>query len=166
MKLYDIITYSTLSENDDDMFPGVGSSVFNDVKAKDQPEIDPDDTTWMEKQMKKYMTLEDIYYTKRWQILKDMGDNAALNTYPPGSDDPNVVMYKTFDWFDKYSDVGIKHYHGIEKSSPYFKDIENTARVLDKYSKRMKFFTNKRYEVQDAFRRLIKREKDQKKGKM
>ncbi len=158
MKLYDVIAYSTLSENNEDMFPGVGSSVFSDVKAKDQPEIDPNNIDWLDTQIDKYVSMRAVYEAKSYDILKDMEKNGALNYYGGygSSPGPNEILYSAFDWFDKFNVQGISKHHAIETSSPFLQDIENTVGLLDRYYKRQKYFQNKVKEFQDTKVKIAK----------
>jgi hypothetical protein len=147
MKLHSII--APLSENDDDMFPGVASSVFDEV-PDDQSEKDTNDIDWMNNQIDKFMSVEQVYKRKREKLLDDMEKNGAkvyIGTAGTGRNaGPNIIPYSSFDWFD--SDMlqlaGLSNFHGIEKSSPYLKDIENTIRLVRKYYKREVVFRKKK----------------------
>jgi hypothetical protein len=163
MRLSSIIQPASLLENDDDMFPGVSSSVFDDAKAKDQPEHDMNDVNWVNSQVTKYSKAIRAYEDKRNIILNDMEENGAREyighgNYPPATD----ILYSEFDWFSNYYVLGLSNYHSIKKTSPYLKDIENTVRILDGYYKREEFF---RYKNQMFVTARTNIEKQQRKGK-
>jgi hypothetical protein len=158
MKLHSII--APLSENDnDDMFPGVASSVFDDAKA---PELDMND------QLVKFKNLKKFYQLRRSTILRDMDNNGAREYVGPGFSPPgpNIISYSSFDWFGEESlSAGLSKHHGIEKSSPYLKDIENTIRKLDRLYNRESFFFLKKIEMEKMIRGAVKHEEQQRKGK-
>jgi hypothetical protein len=142
MKLHNII--APLSENDDDMFPGVAPSVFDDAKAKDQPEQDTNDVNWIENQIVKLMGPELIYKRKREKLLDDMNANGAREYF--GYDEPpsNVIPYHSFDWFKKINLMGLDEGFGIKKTSPYLNDIENIVMKLQMYWDRENVFKDKK----------------------
>jgi hypothetical protein len=157
MRLYSIIT--PLSENNDDMFPGVSSSVFDDAKAKDQPEHDTNDKEWVQEQLTRYHEIRMVYSKKRENIMADMSNNGAreyIGHAPPPS---NAISYASFDWSHQYNIPGLINGYAIEKSSPYLKDIESTVKVLQGYYDRENFFRNKSTNFSSALKRIRAQEK-------
>jgi hypothetical protein len=135
MKLHSII--APLSENDDDMFPGVASSVFDDTKAKDQQ---PLSVPSLSKKVAMFWKMVEMYEKQREQLLKKLFDDNGLRHVGKGNEPaPHEILYSSFDWFDEVAGNGIYGISGsnaIDKSSPALKDVKKTVaaakRLTDK----------------------------------
>lgn len=139
MKTHSLFQYATIVlEAEDDLFPGLDSSVFDDALSDGNEEKDG---------IKRVRNLEDTLYNL-YQLDKENIDkvedhltnnNALINMRrtdkPPG---PNVVPYTSFDWFDKYPNVRVRvGSRGIDKSSPIFNTVEGDIRTLNTHMRRL-----------------------------
>lgn len=164
MKLYTIISQPLL-ETDEDMFPGLTSSVFDDMRKKDQNQPDPDDLEVV-KRKDKILSDRLALYNKRYNDLWNQLDKHNALNVPSGlgmSAGPNEVMYTDFPWFDKYPALRyrLKNY-AISKKSPWFNNIEDKVAQLEKFNTEViKIFELRRGYVKKIKKILAEQKKSQ-----
>ena len=157
MKIHNLLCCANIVlEANDDLFPGLSSSVF-DKKPKDKEQEDMKSLEAQQEKLQEFMSVYRYHYDRMTDYLErnDAFIQVPWNTSPG----PTEVSYDTFDWFDKYSNVtsGLGNF-AISKTSPLFKDFESYIHQLDKHQGRIRFFLSKLQKVRDKIENLTKKE--------
>lgn len=153
MKLYDIIAQAApLLETNEDLFPGIASSVFDDVRAKDQTQPDSKDINDLKQKRSVLNDRINAYIQKISWIKKQLAAHDAL-TAP--SVRPDEVPYTAFPWLDNYSDAKYELSHvSINKKSPWFDNIEDKVAQLDNTVKQKENLYAKKYKITDQIKEI------------
>ena len=145
MKIHNIINRaSVILETEDDLFPGLDSSAFDELTPRDQRPDPRDDLDSLMKHQLEIADRGDVHLDQYNLLMQYLEDNNALNpiirSLKKNGDEP----YYNFDWLSKYNRIERKlEAYTINKSSPLFNTIESKIRSLNNIQLRMDDFDKK-----------------------
>jgi len=126
-------------EAEDDLFPGIDSSVLGEIPPKDKEPT-------LRSLRAQYEKLRDIadgqteYFNR---IMDHLEDNNAYIAIPfSGRLKPDEIPYREFDWYGNYSQHLMDKY-AVSKNSPLFNNIEEYISKLNTHRDRIGVFSGK-----------------------
>ena len=156
MKIHNIIKRTNIvMESEDDMFPGIDASAFDDIKQT-SPNSDEfrdaelssqlDKLYRLKRHTEKLQSLVWIYDKKKDAAFKHLYNKDAYVFSPNNKKrlGPPIVQYADFKWLKDSGMLVDLRNHGIDKNSPLFKTIEKEIRKLGNIKHRLSYFKDQR----------------------
>lgn len=145
------------------MFPGLGASVFDEKKSKEEKLVQQEEYEWLKAQRKRLENVMSTYSKARRRVMKHLDDEDAFIHIGNGLG-PNDVRYDSFGWLDKYTEVSDTMMgYAIGKNSSIFNNIE---KVISDYNRIEKQWTDIRRKVNTVRNKIEIIEKSEKKARV
>ena len=116
-------------EAEDDLFPGIDSSAFDETKPKNDKRSE---IAKLRAELKHERSVVDTYEDQFQKLYRFLEDNDAIVEPAYDPVDPDEVPYEDFEWYGKYRHASSITGYGnaISRSSPIFNNIEKYIRTF------------------------------------